>query len=108
MKYRYWIWLLIGALPLPIYPLLLFINMMSLGGAMALWSKSWAHFLTANGFLWGSSLYPLVYVRCFREASSKARRADYRAAINVAILPVLYLAAVLGLFCGVTMLNPEH
>jgi hypothetical protein len=51
-------------------------------------------------FLWTSTLYPLVYVYCARQATACARKDDQKNAIRFSLVPLLYLCLVAVLFFG--------
>jgi uncharacterized membrane protein len=50
--------------------------------------------LAWQGFLWGTLLYPVVYLSCAILAFACYRRANHRLAFNLARLPLWYLAAI--------------
>lgn len=89
--------LVVGGLPLVIYPFVFFANMMSLAaettGREPLLEK-----LVARAFLWSSLLYPLVYLWFRKAAQRKLKRGDDRAACIQSALPLAYLALVLLFF----------
>src|SRR5688572_5907060 len=99
MTYRLWIWLAIGGAPLIIYPVVLVAHIMSLGGEPPKHPAPLALRLSSQGFLWGSTVYPIVYFCCAVPAIYH-RRAKPRFALNMATLPLLYLTVLAALFCG--------
>ncbi len=100
MKRRFWIWLLIAGAPLLIYPFFLLANVMSLAGHPASHPTRLALRLTSQGFLWTSTLYPIVYIYCASKAIACSRAGNPKAAVNMSVLPLLYLALVAAFFCG--------
>jgi hypothetical protein len=100
MKYRFWIWLAIGGLPLLVYPFILLGNAMSLAATPSSKSVPILLYLSAKVFLWGSTLYPVVYIFCAVTAVAKSQQGDFRKASTVALLPLLYLALVLAAMAG--------
>lgn len=89
--------LTLGGLPLLIYPLIFFANMMSLGAEATGREPLLLRFI-AGGFLWSSLLYPLVYL-CFRKLAKRRLTAgNGRAACLHSALPLAYLAVVLLFF----------
>jgi hypothetical protein len=101
MKYRFVFWLVIGGLPLLIYPALLIANIMSLAAKPA--PNDHAPillYLFANAFLWGSTLYPVVYVFSASTAIAVLKKGNPNKASLVALLPLLYLALVLAAMAG--------
>jgi hypothetical protein len=100
MKYCFWFLLLIAGIPLLIYPAVLLANVMSLAGhpsAKPIPPELW---LTCQGFLWSSTFYPLVYVYCARQAVARSKVDNFRGALNMSMLPLLYLCLVAAFFCG--------
>jgi hypothetical protein len=100
MKYRYWVWLAIGGLPLLIYPFILLANIMSLAATPSPKPVPILLWLFSKAFLWGSTLYPAVYVFCGILAIAKSQQRHYHWASTVALLPLLYLVLVLAAMAG--------
>jgi hypothetical protein len=99
MTYRIWFWLAIAGAPLIIYPVVLVANIMSLGAEPPIQPPPLALRLTSQGFLWGSTVYPIIYLSCAVPAIIQ-RVAKPKLALNLAALPLLYLTILAALFCG--------
>ncbi len=91
-----------GAIPLLIYPGCLLANIMSLAGHESEPPRLVVKII-ALGFLWGSTLYPLVYIPSLLIALSLKSKDFTFAAERVALVPLCYLAGLVLLFlaCGV-------
>lgn len=98
MKHRIWLWLVLGAIPLLIYPFLMVANVMSLAAEPPHYPVSLALRLSSQGFLWSSTLYPLVYFGSAIVALIQSHFQNDRAARRYAVLPLLYLIGVIALF----------
>jgi hypothetical protein len=98
MNFRVLLWLVLGAIPLFIYPFLLIANVMSLAGEPSHNPVSLALRLSSQGFLWSSTLYPVVYVGCAIMSVIQSQWGDGRTAERCALLPLLYLVGVAALF----------
>jgi uncharacterized Tic20 family protein len=103
------LWLQIARAPLLIYPAVLLANVMSLArqrpskpvpSAELLAPSAQLHALLELLFLWTSTLYPLVYVYCARQATACARKDDQKNAMRFSLVPLLYLCLVAVLFFG--------
>jgi len=95
---RLWFWLILGGLPLMIYPFLLVANVMSLAGNPSSEPVSLVVQLASQGFLWGSTLYPLVYIPCALIAVLCSFGESDHIAVRFAFMPILYLGAVIACF----------
>jgi hypothetical protein len=95
---RLWFWLILGGLPLMIYPFLLVANIMSLAGNPSSDPASLVVQLASQGFLWGSTLYPLVYILCALIAVVCSFGESDHIAVRFALIPIVYLAAVIICF----------
>jgi len=104
MKYRVWLWLLVGGVPLIVYPVVLLANVMALAGQPPANPLPLYQQFIVKGFLWGATLYPIVYLSCFTKAIGFSRQQDYRRAVITALLPLLYLVGVAMLFAGWAMI----
>ena len=92
--------LVFAALPLGCWPVVLLPNVMSLAGEQRSPTSS---FVTAvsGGFLWGSSVYPLVYIAALVVSLILAFRAHRPAAASyVAWAPLAYVGAVIACYCA--------
>lgn len=98
MNYRLWLWLAISGAPLLIYPIVLAASAMSLGGT-ASQPAPMPQLLTSQAFLWGAMFYPVVYLYCATMAI-RSREAKPQQSVNMAALPILYVAIEAALFCG--------
>lgn len=97
MKVASAIFLTLGALPIPVYPFVLFANLMSLGG-QSTGNEPLAGRLIAYAFLWSSLAYPLVYLWFRRRAKRERQAGHHRAACFQSAAPLIYLAGVLMFF----------
>ena len=97
MKHRIWLWLALGGIPLLIYPFLMVANVMSLAAEPPQYPVSLALRLSSQGFLWSSTLYPLVYIGCAIMSLVQWHRQNGHAAQRYALTPVLYLLGVVAL-----------
>jgi hypothetical protein len=102
-------WLQIARAPLLFYPAVLLANVMSLAGERSSKSVPSAQLLTPSAqlhalleflFLWTSTLYPLVYVYCARQATACAQKDDQKNAMRFSLVPLLYLCLVIALCVG--------
>lgn len=95
MKQTVSLLLLLGALPLLIYPFVLLANVMSLAGH---WSgnEPLGLVVTVYAFLIGSTAYPAVYIfhRVYANALLKQNKTE--AALRYSVGPLLYLALLAG------------
>jgi len=89
--------LVLGGLPLILYPLIFFANMMSLAAEATGREPLLLRFI-AGGFLWSSLLYPLVYLWFRKLAKRRLKAGNGRAACFHSALPLAYLALVLLFF----------
>jgi len=99
MRSYYWILLIVGALPLLIYPFILLANVLSLAGTKSSTPVPMAQWLIANGFLGCSTLYPLVYLACTIAAVTYARSGKATVALKLSIVPLAYLGV-----CGLLLM----
>ena len=106
MKQRYWILLIVGALPLLIYPFILLANVMSLAATKTSTPVRPLQNLTSTAFLWSSTAYPIVFVVCLLAAIASSRSAHGTAALMFAIVPLAYLALCVLLFIGWIVTSP--
>ena len=100
MQFRYWLLLILAGLPLALYPFLLVANIMSLAGHQSPDPTPLLLRLTANAFLWSSTLYPVVYMACVVLAISLSAMGSTSTAAKMSLLPLCYLALVVAFFCG--------
>jgi hypothetical protein len=100
MKYRFWIWLLLGAAPLLIYPIVLLANVMSLAAQPSSQPVPILLQLSSKAFLWSSTLYPIVYLYYARKAIANSKQGDSRTAVTMSLLPLVYLILVLIFLCA--------
>lgn len=91
MKSYYWILLIVGGVPLLIYPFILLANVMSLAGTKSSTPVPLMQTLIANAFLWSSTLYPLVYIGCGIAAIVCASGGHSAAAFKLSVVPLLYV-----------------
>jgi hypothetical protein len=98
MNYRNWLWLFLGAIPLLIYPFLMIANVMSLAAERPHNPVPLVLWLSSQGFLWSSTLYPVVFLGCAIMSLVQSHCRDDRTAERYALLPLLYLSGVVALF----------
>ncbi len=96
---RFWFLLILGGLPLLVYPFLLIANIMSLAAhqpnppvPFSFTNLAWL------SFLWGSTVYPLVYLGCALVAVILSFGESDHIADRFAMIPLLYLAALIACF----------
>ncbi len=97
MKSYYWIFLIVGGLPLLIYPFILLANVMSLAGTQGSTPVPISQWLAAKAFLWSSTLYPLVYLACLIAAIACSRGGDGQKALMLSIAPLAYVGLCVAL-----------
>ncbi len=83
-----------------IYPFILLANVMSLAGHPSSKPIPLALLLTSQGFLWTSTLYPIVYVYCAKQAIACSQTDDPKNSMKVSLVPLLYLCLVAMFFGG--------
>lgn len=88
--------LVIGALPLLIYPFVALASLMSLLGYRS-GDEPFLVVIAAGAFLITSLLYPLVYVRCLR-AAREVQSTDPEGAVKIAAIPLWTLGLIIVLF----------
>jgi hypothetical protein len=85
--------LVVGALPLGIYPFVLLANGMQL--AAGLGSSGNAYALLGKFFLLGSTLYPIVYVLMFRASRRAQKRGASKQSLVLGVTPLLLVCTLL-------------
>jgi len=91
MARYYWILLIVGALPLLIYPVVLVANVMSFAGTPSSTPVPLMQKLASMAFLWASTLYPVVYIGCLIAAITYSRGGDPAMAFKLSAAPLAYL-----------------
>ena len=91
MARYYWILLIVGALPLIIYPFILLANVMSFAGTPSSTPVPLMQKLISMAFLWASTLYPVVYIGCVIAAITYSRGGDPAMAFKLSAAPLAYL-----------------
>ncbi len=100
MKLRAWVVLIPAGIPLIVYPFVLLANVMSLAGHQSAEPCPPALLVASQGFLWSSTLYPVVYVVCARTALAMSRKMKTGLALLLALLPIVYLGIVAAFFAA--------
>jgi hypothetical protein len=95
MKSKMGCFLVLGALPLFIYPFVLLANIMGLAGQRS-GSESFFLTLISYAFYIATTAYPLVYLFCVGSAIVAARKKS-NAALGFAFAPIGYLLLLVGL-----------
>ena len=95
MKLATGCFLVLGALPLVIYPFVLPANIMGLAGQRS-GNESFVLVLISYAFYIGTTAYPLVYLFCVGFAIAGARKKS-NAALGCALGPIGYLLLLVGL-----------
>lgn len=90
-----WTLLLLGGLPLLTYPGVLLASLMGLASQSSI-KPAFIYRLMNQCFLWGSLVYPAVYIPCYRIASDSDSTAS--SPLVTAALPLLYLILLYGCF----------
>ncbi|MCS6180297.1 hypothetical protein G3488_21405 [Shewanella baltica] len=88
-----WTLLLLGGLPLLTYPGVLLASLMGLASQSSI-KPAFITRLMNQCFLWGSLVYPAVYIPCYRIASDSTASSP----LVTAALPLLYLILLYGCF----------
>jgi hypothetical protein len=93
MKATAYVNLLLGALPLLIYPVVFLADVMSLAGHR---DKNAPAFLSlvslvALSFILGSLAYPLVYISCWKRVGATFQQKKERLAVWISIIPLAFL-----------------
>lgn len=88
-----WTLLLLGGLPLLTYPGVLLASLMGLASESSI-KPALITRLMNQCFLWGSLVYPAVYIPCYRIASANIATSS----LVIAALPLLYLVLLYGCF----------
>lgn len=92
--YLFWgLWLL-GGLPLLTYPGVLLASLMGLASQSSI-KPAFIYRLMNQCFLWGSLIYPAVYIPCYRITSDSTATSS---SLVIAALPLLYLILLYGCF----------
>lgn len=100
MRSYYWILLIVGALPLLIYPFILLANIMSFAGTKSSTPVPLMQTVMSQAFLWSSTLYPVAYVACLIAAVTCSRSGNGAMALKLAAAPLLYLGLCVVLMIG--------
>jgi hypothetical protein len=88
--------LIVGGLPLLVYPAVLGAGIMSLA-AERTGDEPALLMAIVNSFLIGSIVYPLVYVPCAIGAVWRAKEQDAALAFKISIMPLVFLAVLVVL-----------
>jgi hypothetical protein len=90
-----YILLIVGGLPLSIYPIVLIANVMSLAAERSdAKSGSVSLLLVVKAFLWSSTAYPLVYIPCGLIAFKMIRAGRLESGMWLATAPVVLLVLI--------------
>nr|WP_320127270.1 hypothetical protein [uncultured Shewanella sp.] len=89
-----WVFLLLGGLPLLTYPGVLLASLMGLASQSSI-KPAFIYRLMNQCFLWGSLVYPAVYIPCYRITSDSTATSS---SLVIAALPLLYLILLYGCF----------
>jgi hypothetical protein len=96
MKFVTHFMLLLGALPLLVYPFVVLANVMSLAGERS-GNEPPLLMLVVYSFLLGSLAYPAVYVPCALLAVARVKKNDDNTAFWYVVGPLGYLLLLAGL-----------
>jgi hypothetical protein len=88
--------IVLGGLPLLVYPFVLLADVMSLAGEQS--GKRTLLTVVARAFLWTSLAYPVVYLPCLSQARSLFKKMHEEAALGFCVAPLGYLIIVVVLF----------
>lgn len=83
-----WGLLLLGGLPLLVYPFVLFANLMLLAGHKSTYKPPLFNRIMYQGFIWGSSIYPAIYIPLYKIST----QSQLNQSLIYAALPLAYLA----------------
>jgi hypothetical protein len=89
------IYLVLGDLPLLLYPFVVIAGVMSLAGHVS-GDEPLLLLAVARSFIWGSLAYPAVYIPCLVVACALKQNRK-KAALRFSVAPVLYLLALIAL-----------
>lgn len=92
--YLLWGLLLLGGVPLLTYPGVLLASLMGLASQSSI-KPAFIYRLMNQCFLWGSLVYPAVYIPCYRITSDSTATSS---SLVIAALPLLYLILLYGCF----------
>lgn len=101
--------LVLGALPLLIYPFVLLANVMSFAGTPT-GQETNGQWLVSRAFLFGTTLYPIIYLVFAVIGIVNLVRKKSRAALNTSLVPLIYLAFLAVVFAVWAMpglFNPQ-
>lgn len=84
------------ALPLIIYPVVLLADLMTFSGHVT-GGESPGLLITVYAFVFGSMVYPVVYVACVILAYARMRENKLPAAMRFSVAPLAYLALLVAL-----------
>jgi len=87
--------LTLGGIPLVVYPFVALASIMSLAGQRSGTEPFWLTVAAAAAQL-SSLLYPVAYLTCLVMAIGRLRKD--KPALALSVLPLIYLALVVGLF----------
>jgi hypothetical protein len=85
--------LVLGGLPLPIYPGVLLAGIMSLGGSRT-GDEPALLMAIVTSFLIGSIAYPLIYIPCAVAAVRAAKRQEESLAFKISIVPLVFISVL--------------
>lgn len=92
--YLLWALWLLGGVPLLTYPGVLLASLMGLASQSSI-KPAFIYRLMNQCFLWGSLVYPAVYIPCYRITSDSTATSS---SLVIAALPLLYLILLYGCF----------
>jgi hypothetical protein len=92
-----YICLILGGAPLLVYPFVLLANVMSLAAEPTGNKKTFAD-IAFKGFLWSSTLYPVVFVPLCMSAIRLMRAGRLGFGLGIATIPVVLLVVIFVLY----------
>lgn len=94
--------LLIGGLPLLVYPFVFLGGVMVIGGGVEWGNASAAYKVMLRSFFAGAMVYPLIYIPCAIKAVLMAKEGREESALKMCKVPLVLIALLGMLFftCG--------
>ncbi|MEX2306949.1 MAG: hypothetical protein WD738_05125 [Pirellulales bacterium] len=98
MKHSFWPLIVISGIPLIMYPWVLFAHLMYFLAEGSTDQVGIVPWLAWHTFLWGTTLYPVVYFACGAMGWERANWGSAKSTVFYSLAPLLYLFFLVGLF----------
>jgi hypothetical protein len=102
----FWSLIIISGLPLIVYPAVLLANLMALAAPQA--KESIATKLFLYGFVFSTTIYPVVFFVCGAKGWNRAHWGSTNATIFWALAPILYLLIIGALIAVAAAISPQE